>query len=446
MLKTASEVESFIYSSYVNKCKMIPEGNDKFKRKPQLTRQLLDGLGSPDKSQKNIMITGSKGKGSLSILLAKILEKEGLKVGLFTSPHLQNYCERIRINGKAIEERMLVFYGNRLKLFYESIKKDLKSYEYIGPVGATSVMAMDYFLKEQTDINIIECGRGARYDDVNQIVGFMAGINKIFTEHRGDLGDTINEIAYHKAGILKKNIKRAYNAEQSKCVDRILRYESRKIGVPLFCYGIDFKAVNIRLESSGTCFDVHTLYGDYKNLELSMLGYHQGENASLAIAMAEGILGRQLKIAILKNTLKKIYWPGRMEIIEQTPLTIIDGCIVIESLEEVKKVLNVFSGRKIITVLAIPEDKDYLVVLKGVSEFSKDIIITYANNDYLRFSENQVVESNKVIPVLFREKISESIALGKSLLKSKEDILLFLGTQSFIGDIESLYGLDTLNI
>ena len=302
------------------------------------------------------------------------------------------------------------------------------------------------FLREQTDINIVECGRGARYDDVNQIVGFMAGINKIFIEHRDALGHTIDEVAYHKAGILKKGIKKAYTAEQSKYADRALRYESRKVGVPLFHYGMDFKAVKIRLESSGTCFDVHTLYGDYMNLELSMLGYHQGENAGLAIAMAEGVLGRQLEIAILKNTLKKIHWPGRMEIIEQIPLTILDGCITVESLAEDNKVLDGFSERKIVTVLAIPEDKDYLGVLKGVSEFSKDIVITYAENDYLKFSKNQVVESNKVIPVLFREKISEAIALGKSLLKSKEDILLFLGTQSFIRDVESLYGLDTLNV
>ncbi|AMP20772.1 hypothetical protein AZF37_05900 [endosymbiont 'TC1' of Trimyema compressum] len=135
-----------------------------------------------------------------------------------------------------------------------------------------------------------------------------------------------------------------------------------------------------------------------------------------------------------------------MEIIKQTPLTILDGCITVESLEEVNKVLDGFSERKIVTVLAIPEDKDYLGVLKGVSEFSKDIVITYTENDYLKFSKNQVEESNKVIPVLFREKISEAIALGKSLLKSKEDILLFLGTQSFIRDVESLYGLDTLNV
>lgn len=446
MFRNGDEVESFIYSSYVNKYKEIPKGSDKFARKPYLTRQLLDAMDSPDRQQKNIMITGSKGKGSLSIILAKILEKEGLKIGLFTSPHLQNYRERIRINGQAISEADLVTYGNRLKPYYDTVEKGLKSHEYIGPVGATGVMAMTYFLNEKTDFNIVECGRGARYDDINQIVGFMAGINKIFLEHKDALGHSIDEVAYHKAGILKHGMKRAYTAEQSKYADRALRYESRKKEVPLFHYGQDFKALNIRLGAFGTSFDVKTHYALYEGLELSLLGYHQGENAALAIAMAEGVLGRPLDSSILKETLKHIHWPGRMEIVNKKPLTFLDGCITVESLEEVKKVLTAFKGRRVVTILAIPEDKDYLGVLKGVDDFSETIIMTYAENDYLKFSENQVAEGKKIASILFKETVSEAYELGLSLLERDEDILLCLGTQSFIRDMKTLIGQDTLNI
>lgn len=444
MLKNAEEVETFIYSSYVNRYKNIPSGDDSFVRSPHHTRRLLDEMGARDRHQKNIMITGSKGKGSLSLLLSKILEAQGFRVGLFTSPHLRDFRERIRINGQAISEEDLVEIANRLEPHYEELENSLPRHKYIGPVGATVVLAMTYFSEKRTDFNVVECGRGARFDDVNQIKGFMAGINKIFQEHVGPLGYTLDDVAYHKAGIIKPSMKAIYSAEQSKYPDLILRYEARKFEIPIYQYNDSFVAYDVEVDSHGTLFNVRTERGDYRGLRLSLLGWHQAENAALAIAMAEGIIDGPLDTHKIKEAFKHIHWPGRLEIIEEDPLVILDGCISVPSMIAVDKIIgHIHTGNRI-TVLAIPKDKDYLGVLEIVKEYGGPVIMTNADNDYLKFSETQVEEARKLYPVEFRKTVPEAMDYAKSLA-DKHSLILCLGTQSFIKDMKIYYNQDTLN-
>ena len=445
MFHTAKEVEEFIYSSYVKRYKEIPHGDDSQVRNPHLTRRMLDELGGPDRSQKNIMITGSKGKGSLSVMVAKILEGHGKKVGLFTSPHLRDYRERLRVNGKAISEDALLSLGETLRPIYERIEGELPPHRYIGPVGATAVMAMCWFRDERTDINVVECGRGARYDDVNQIRGFIGGINKIFLEHTGPLGWTIDEVAHHKAGLIKPSMSAVFTAEQSKYADLVLRYEARKFGRHLYHFNEDFTAFDIRLTRQGTLFSVQGRKGVYTDLRLSLLGRHQGENAALAIAICEEALGRTLDNQVLKAVLAGIRWPGRMEILSEHPLTILDGCISKESMAQVQDIVGFLDWKRVITILAIPEDKDYLGVLEMVAEYDGPVIMTHADNDYLKFTHQQVKEGQKIHPVEFRESVAEAVLRARELAK-EDDLILCLGTQSFIKDMKIFYGEDTLNI
>lgn len=445
MSKSSKEVEEYIYSSYVKRYKDIPRGDDIFTRNPYITRKFLDELGELDKKQKNIMITGSKGKGSLSVILAKILEGHGLKVGLFTSPHLRDYRERIRINGQGIGEEELIALKNKIKPLYDRIEDSLPSHKYIGPVGATAAMAISYFYEENTDINVIECGRGARFDDVNQIKGYVGGINKIFLEHEGPLGYSVDDVAYHKAGLIKPWMKGIYSAQQTKYPDLILRYEARKFKIPIYMYNQDFYSYDISLEKDGTHFSVKTILGDYKYLILSLLGKHQSENAALAIAIAEEILKKPLDNKLLQEVLQNICWPGRMEIIKKEPLAILDSCISVESFNEIKWVIDFLDFKKLITIMAIPIDKNYLGVLEEVSKYKGEVIMTYAKNDYLKFSAKQIIEAEKIYPVKFIEDVNEALDYGNKL-QEKEDLLLGLGTQSFIKDVKIYLNEDTINI
>lgn len=445
MFKTAKEVEQFIYSSYVNHYKDIPGGEDVHVRNPRIARDLLDRMGALDRKQKNIMITGSKGKGSLSVLVAKILQGHGYKIGLFTSPHLRDYRERIRIDGQAIPEADLIRIADQLQPHYDEIEAGLPRHKYVGPVGATAVMAMSWFHENKTDFNVVECGRGARYDDVNQIEGFTGGINKVFLEHVGPLGHNIDSVAHHKAGLIKKGMDAVYTAEQSKYPDRVLRYEARKFELPLYHYNTDFSAYDVRLTNEGTCFSVKGRLGDYRELKLSLLGRHQAENAALAIALCEGVLGRELDNEVLERVLPEIHWPGRMEILEKGPLVVLDGCISKESMRQVQEVVNFLEFKEIVTVLAIPEDKDYMGVLDMAREYKGKIIMTHADNDYLKFSPRQVEKARSIYPVEFRESVPEAMELAKSLARN-DSLVLLLGTQSFIKDVKAWYGQDTLNI
>ncbi len=445
MFRNKKEVEEYIYSSYVNRYKHIPSGTDTFTRNPHLARKMLDELGAVDRLQKNIMITGSKGKGSLSVMIAKILENHGYNIGLFTSPHLRDYRERIRINGKAISEKDLLDLANQLEPIYNDIEKSLPKHRYIGPVGATAVMAMSYFYNKRTDFNVIECGRGARFDDVNQIHGFVGGINKIFLEHVGPLGHTIDEVAHHKAGLIKKPLEVVFTAEQSKYADLVLRYEARKFGIPYYSYNQNFSSYDIRLTNKGTEFSVKGKYAKYEGLCLSLLGRHQAENGALAIAISEYVLGQKLDVNILRKTLENIKWPGRMEIIERNPLVILDGCISRESMFQVKEIIDFLEFKKMIAIVAIPEDKDYLGVIEMLKEYDCEIILTYADNDYLKFSENQVVEAKKISAIIFIDNVSDAIDYAKKQVDEKA-MILCLGTQSFIKDVKTYYQEDTLNI
>ncbi len=445
MFKNIKEVEEFIYSSYVNRYTTIPSGTDTFIRNPNIAREMLDYLGAVDRKQKNIMITGSKGKGSLSVMIAKILEAHGYKIGLFTSPHLREYRERIRINGKAISKTDLLTLGDKIKPIYDEIEDRLPKHKYIGPVGATAVMAMSYFYENNTDFNVIECGRGARFDDVNQIQGFVGGINKIFLEHVGPLGHTIDEVAHHKAGLIKKPLKAVFSAEQSKYADLVLRYEARKFNIPIYIYNQNFSAYDIRLTNKGTEFSVNGKYGKYEELCLSLLGRHQAENAALAIGLTEYVMHKKLNENILREILGNIKWPGRMEIIEKNPLVVLDGCISRESMNQVKEIIDFLEYKKMIAIVAIPEDKDYLGVIEVLKNYQCEIILTYADNDYLKFSKNQVIEAREIYPVKFINKVSSAIDYAKTQ-SDKNSLILCLGTQSFIKDVKIYYKEDTLNI
>lgn len=445
MFKNSQDVARFIYSSYVSHYKDIPGGDDVHVRNPHLARQLLDRMGALDRKQKNIMITGSKGKGSLSVLVAKILEAHGRKIGLFTSPHLQDYRERIRINGQAIPERDLIRLAEALKPHYDEIEAGLPRHKYVGPVGATAVLAMSWFFENATDYNVVECGRGARYDDVNQVAGFVGGINKIFLEHKGPLGHNIDTVAHHKAGLIKPSMQAVFTAEQSKYPDLILRYEARKYELPLYHYNTDFTAYDVSLTNEGTRFSVKGRHGDYQGLTLSLLGRHQAENAALAIAICEEVLGGPLDNEALKKVLPGIRWPGRMEILGRDPLVVLDGCISKESMRQVREVVNFLTYKKIVTVLAIPEDKDYLGVLDMVRDYGGKVIMTHADNDYLKFSARQVEKAMGVCPVEFRETVPEAMELAMNSA-GEGDLILLLGTQSFIKDVKTWYGQDTLNL
>jgi dihydrofolate synthase / folylpolyglutamate synthase len=442
-----NDVENFIYSSYIRAAKSIPAGlPDKETRNPAFTKKLLRMLDNPDAKQRNILITGSKGKGSVSRMLSKLLEVHGYKVGLFTSPHLVNFNERIRINGKAISDDDLIKYSEIIKPYFNEIEIGLPENIYIGPVGTTAVISMLYFQDNNTDFNVIECGKGARYDDVCMLESEMSVINSIFLEHIPELGSNINEIAFNKAGIIKKTQSGVFTANQQECVLNIIKEVANELNVDVKVYGKDFSSRNIAVTNKGTEFDIETEMCVYKGIKLSLLGRHQANNAALAVKVAENLLGN-LDLDLVKACFEKLTWPGRLEIINNTPLTVLDGCINRESAKYVKEVIKETGENKIIFIIGIPDDKDYVGVIAEFNEIAEKIILTKTKNQYLKFTEEQLLNAQKMAgdKYLFCKDVNDSINKAYGILDDNGAVFI-LGTQSLIRETKEYFNQDTTNL
>ncbi|MEN8907783.1 MAG: Mur ligase family protein [Clostridiales bacterium] len=440
IFKNRNEVENYIYKSYMRAVKNIDKNlPDKDTRNPQLTKKILNLLGDPDLNQKNIMVTGSKGKGSVSRIIAKLLEAHGYKIGLFTSPHLIKFNERIRINGIAISDDDLIKYADEIKSTVDSIESKLPNNIYIGPLGITVVIAMLYFKDNKTDFNIIECGKGARYDDVAFIESDISVINNIFLEHVPQLGNTISEVAYNKSGVIKRNHKAVFTSNQHLETIKIIEENARELSVPLKKYGDDFVCKNISISTKGTKFDVKTKKNLYPNLELKLLGSHQAYNATLSLGVCEELV-ENIDLNKVKKCFSNLTWPGRLEIVNYKPLTIIDGCINRESTKYVKEIIDNIKKSNIILIVGIPDDKDYYGVVDEFKNISYKIIATRTKNQYMKFTNNQNEVIYKLVEdkFIFIENLKDSIDYAYKSIK-EDELLLVLGTQSLIRETKEYF-------
>lgn len=443
----AKEAEDFVYSSYMNAIDKIPKDMpDMVTRSPHLTGVLLDKTGRPDKKQRNVLITGSKGKGSVSRMISKLIEAHGFKVGLCTSPHLVSFLERIRINGNAISEDDFVKYANILKPYAEKVQKQLTGAEYIGPAGITAVIAMLYYSDQNTDFNVFECGKGARYDDVTRIHSEASVINTVFLEHMPQLGRDLSEIAFNKAGIINSTQRFVVSPGQQKEVRDTIYKEALDKGVRLLTYGQDFLCENISVDRNGTYFDAITQNSRYKNIKLNLMGRHQANNAAIAICTIENLLGG-VKEQNVRQAYDSIAWPGRLEIINRSPLTILDGCINRECAKYVREVVNEMGNKDIISIVGIPDDKDYEGVAQEMHDISRKIIFTTSKNRHLKFTTAQIDKAKLMIgeKLIYKAEIEDAVETAYNLIKG-DGLVCIIGTQSLVRDVKEYFKQDTLNL
>lgn len=442
--QTVKEIEDRAYASFMRLYPHIPQGLDKEVRRPKLTRQLLDELGVRDEQMNNIMVTGSKGKGSLSVILASLLSAKDLRVGLFTSPHLQSFKERIRLDGKALSDDILLKAAGDWSLALERLDDSLDERTYIGPVGAAAVLAMAVYEKLATDYNIVELGRGARYDDVNQIIGRVGLINRVFVEH-AELGKTLEEVAYNKAGIMKAGMDFVASGRQDKTVLRVLEEEARLKELSFYLLGRDFEVDGLESTSQSSRFNY--LEGGkivFKDVDLGLLGRHQADNAALALFTLRR-LGLLSKDESWRRPLATLSWPGRLELIDRAPFTLLDGCISKACMQGVLDIFKQSKASPSVGVVGIPKEKDYLGVLRALSSVCDHVIMTHADNDYLKFSPDQFTQGKLVrADLVYLPQVPLACQRAQALA-TKEGKILYVGTQSMIKDVKTHYGQSTLD-
>ncbi|MDI9469924.1 MAG: Mur ligase family protein [Bacillota bacterium] len=425
---TKAEACDLVYKSFLKAQKYQDyHARDSVKRRPDLTRNLIHLRAGTA----CVLITGSKGKGAVATMISQILQTR-LKVGLMTSPHIVDFCERFRINGLKISDEDFVRHMAAIQPEIDAIERKLPENVCISPMGIQAALGLEYFNHLHTDFNVFECGKGAQFDDVNNIPHQYAVINSIFLEHTRELGDTLEAIAADKSHVISEELKCAYLAEQSQAVLDVFEKRAAAYGVPLKLYGRDFRAENIRYASEGMRFDLCVGSARYPDMTLPLLGDHQARNCALAMALCRDVLG-ELNIDEVKEKLSAIEWPGRMEVISQDPFMLLDTCIHAASCENVKKVLKHLGLEKPTVIVAIPNDKDYRGVIREMHSVSGRIILSRSQSPHYVFSAEQCqVMANEGIATTWTQSIDEAIGMAKELRLP----IVILGTTSIVPEVK----------
>ena len=280
------EAEQYIYQSYLRAERYQSFATkDADKRKPELTREIIEKKAKTPCA----VVTGSKGKGSVANMISQLL-RTNYKVGLMTSPHLIDFCERFRVDGRQISDEDFIRILSDCREELDAIDRTLPLDVCISPMGIQADLALTYFNEKQTDFNVFECGKGAKYDDVNNIPHEYAVINRIFLEHTRELGGTLSQIAADKAHAITGEQKCVYVADQQPEAMQQILDRAQSLHVPLKIYGRDFVAEKLHYSNNGIQFDVVTDKNRYENIVIPILGDFQARNCALALALCEDVL------------------------------------------------------------------------------------------------------------------------------------------------------------
>lgn len=383
---------------------------------------LLELLGNPQAAYKIIHVAGSKGKGSTSVITATMLDQAGFRVGLYTSPHLYDFRERIRVLkkpycsskkdelfGDTIKADELVKLVNQLKPFVEQIHRK-KKFGKLTYFEILTALALLYFKHRKVDFAVLETGLGGRLDATNAVSSDIAVMTPISLEHTNILGKSITKIATEKAGIIKKPKQNVVLAPQVKVVSRVFEKRCRK-------FLIQPRVVKSR--------------GD---LKINLLGAHQKINTSTALCVIDCLRekGCDIPVSAVQRAVKNIYWPGRLEIIGRKPMVIIDGAHNLDSIEKlIQSVKEIIGRRRVIVIFSAAKDKDVKGMLNQLNKISDHIILAQMNHP------RSFVFTNKLSGMIAPDVGS---AVKSALAQAnKEDVVLVTGSLFLVSEARKLW-------
>ena len=335
-------------------------------------RQLLGMLGNPHKKLKFIHIAGTNGKGSTAAMTASILQKAGYKTGLFTSPFIYRFNERIQVNGQQIPDETVCQLTEYLSALAAQMEERPTEFDFV------TAMAMQYFTSMDCDIVVLEVGVGGALDATNIIdTPEVAVITNIGLDHTDLLGNTVEEIAAVKAGIFKEGGSAVvYRAAPS--VERV--YEKICAQKQAALKKADFESLVLHsCDLTGQVFDC----GCRKNLRLPLLGDHQLHNAAVVLAVIDTLIQKGWKISEgnIYEGMACVTWPGRFDIMHRDPLFIIDGGHNPQCIDAmVKNIRDYLAGRRLIVLTGVLADKDYGQMFRPVMPYVEKFVCITPDN------------------------------------------------------------------
>lgn len=398
--------------------------------KPGLDRigELCHALGDPQKSLKFIHVAGTNGKGSFCSMLESVLREAGYKTGLFTSPYVKEFGERMRFCGDNISESELSDITEYVKPFADAMKDKPTEFELISAIG------FEFFKRKNCDIVILEAGMGGRLDSTNIIeTAELSVITGISLEHTAFLGDTVEKIAGEKAGIIKEGVPVLFGGGTDS-VKAVIASKAGEMRSEFYQTRIDLLS-NVSSTLDGTSFD----FGDRRDVKLSLLGLYQPRNAANVLTAIDILKSRGMDIPenAVCGGLRKTTWHARFEIIKKDPLVIFDGAHNPEGIGvAVESIKHYFGDKKVVILTGVMKDKDYEYIASRFSEIAVSGYTITPNNPRAlsaeEYSKTLRAYGIKATPC---DSVSNALEMAMVDAKDRNTALVCLGSLYMYADV-----------
>jgi dihydrofolate synthase/folylpolyglutamate synthase len=396
-------------------------------------RYLLDLLGNPQTGLPSAHIGGTNGKGSTAAMLSAILQAAGYRTGLYTSPHLLGFMERIRVNGVAIPEREVTRLTAQLRdlcsahfAYHPTPNSPSDRRPHPTFFELTTAMAFLHFAKQAVEAAVIEVGLGGRFDATNVISPWVAVVTNVSLEHQEYLGRTLPEIAMEKAGIIKPGVP-VVTASRGEAYEVIRRTASER-GAPLVHVAAAYTWTIRASGLAGQTLDLGGPNRRYEGLQIPLAGGHQAENAVTAIAAAEVLETQGFRVGetAIRSGLTRARWPGRLQMVADRPRILLDGAhnpagaqALATFLAEHRSTLN-----RLILVFGVLQDKDWEAMLALLGPLADQIILTHPPADRGADPHDLVTADRYCPKVEVAADPADGLALARAVARPEDTILV----------------------
>jgi dihydrofolate synthase/folylpolyglutamate synthase len=404
--------------------------------------RLLEALGNPHCAYPCLHLTGTKGKGSVGAMCAAMLQAGGLRVGLYSSPHLQDFCERIRLNDELLAPGRLLDLVRQIQPYIQALLAEGWSFTWFEVVTA---LAFLYFAQERPDIAVIEVGMGGRLDATNLVQPLVSVITSLSLDHTAFLGETLAQIATEKAGIIKAGVP-VISAPQAPEALAILEERACSQNAPLTLIGREWSFQPLGGDLSTEVWQAAPKGQPLQTYQTVLLGEHQALNGTVALATLNELRrqGWILPDAALRQGLERVNWPGRMELVRACPWVVLDGAHNADSALRLAQTLQGrFVGQPRILVFAAKADKDIRGMLQALLPIFDHLLLTSALDTRASEPQDLAQLSLSLAPYLIPELYPDlACALKRAeALAGAAGLVCVTGSLYLVGEARTLYAL-----
>ena len=400
-------------------------------------KALLNKMEHPELRFRSVHVTGTNGKGSTSAMIAAVLTEAGIRTGLYTSPHLIDYTERLQINGANISREAFANVIDRTRLAAEAIISD--GMESPTEFEVLTAAAFLWFAQEKAEIVVVEVGLGGLLDSTNVIFPAVAVITNVTLEHTDRCGNTVEAIAHHKAGIIKPGIPVVTAA--SGAALEVIETVAKQAGALCEVLGRDFTVTDRSYEQAQQSFRLFVGPTDSELYSIRLLGRHQAENAALAIRTCQ-LLGKhdsRLTSAVIRAGIAQAIWPGRFEIFPGAPVLILDGAHNPDGIRTLRQTLDdIFFNREIVFLFGVLADKNHAEMAKILFRRHDRAVVVRPHSDRAADVADIAGEiTGAVATVKTADTISEGLELAKNWA-GPDGLVCAAGSLYMIGEVRRI--------